>query len=92
MRHQGRFGPHDVHGSQGMDVHRKVHHRLRNNFFGRTVGSAKVRTNTEGDRNASHCDTLDRILSTAGFIVSPEGAAEDIQGIFVDTEIARIIE
>jgi len=33
-----------------------------------------------------------RTLSTAGFIIPPEGAAEDIQGIFVDTEIARVVE
>jgi len=32
-----------------------------------------------------------RILSTAGFITSPEGAAEDIYEIFVDTDVARIV-
>lgn len=32
-----------------------------------------------------------RVLSTAGFITSPEGPAELVQSIFVDTEVARII-
>ncbi|KAF9644889.1 periplasmic binding protein-like II [Thelephora ganbajun] len=32
-----------------------------------------------------------RILSTAGFIASPEGATKVVQSIFVDTEVARII-
>jgi len=32
-----------------------------------------------------------RILSTAGFIASPGGTTEAVQGIFVDTEVARII-
>jgi len=32
-----------------------------------------------------------RILSTAGFITPPEGTDEGVQGIFVDTEVARIV-
>jgi hypothetical protein len=31
------------------------------------------------------------ILSTAGFITSPEGEAEAVRGIFVDKEVARIV-
>lgn len=33
----------------------------------------------------------DRILSTAGFITSPEGGVEVVQGIFVDTVVSRVI-
>jgi hypothetical protein len=39
----------------------------------------------------TYCCNLNRILSTAGFVTSPEGAAEAVQGIFVDTEVARLV-
>lgn len=46
----------------------------------------------KNNRNFLHgCHNTHRILSTAGFITSPEGATEVIQEIFVDTDIARIV-
>ena len=55
------------------------------------LSGAKVRKGTEGSPTVAHRCEFDRILSTAGFIASKEGATEVIQGIFIDTEVARIV-
>jgi hypothetical protein len=45
----------------------------------------------EASPPVTHYCNLNRILSTAGFVTTPEGAAEAVQGIFVDTEVARVV-
>ena len=45
----------------------------------------------EASPPVAHCYNLNRIISTAGFVASPEGATEAVQGIFIDTEVARVV-
>ena len=54
------------------------------------IEGAEVRKNKD-DLTVSHRCTFCRILSTAGFITSPEGDTEVAQGIFIDTEVAQIV-
>ena len=78
-------------GFVGVDEYSQIYERLRDNTFCGTIGGAKVRTSNGANPPAAHRSNLDRILSAAGFITSPDGADEVVQGVFVDTKVARII-
>ena len=81
---------HDGDDFEGMDGHRGIHQRLRDYLLCGTVGGVKVRTSTQASQPTANRQDFYSILSTAGFIAPPDGSAEAVQAIFIDTEVARI--
>ena len=89
-RQDASTAPHDADNFEGMDGHRKIHQRLRDYLLCCAVGGAKVRTGTQASLPTANRHDFHSILSTAGFITPPDGTAEAVQAIFIDTEVARI--